>query len=239
MTTETIDFASMPPRVATAIAAVMKGVKRLGKDDTNKHGGYKFTSVDDFLDATRPLCAEAGLIVIQDEEHFETVAMKTAEGKEQTWLLMRFSFTLAHSSGEIWARKITRTIMVMASLGAQAFGAAQSYAEKQFLRSLLQMSTGDQEDADNSPQSDLPSSRTVTKAGIAVTAAETAITMCESLADLKTWKAANVDALKAFPQADADEIVRYFNERVAALKAAPAKEATPFDDDGDQFPGDR
>src|SRR3546814_8863152 len=49
--------------------------------------------------------------------------------------------------------------MVLASMGAQAFGAAQSYALKQFERSLFQIATGDGEDADHHTQSDLPGAR--------------------------------------------------------------------------------
>ena len=41
----------IPPKVAAAINAVMVEVKRLDKGAENKHGNYKFTSVDDFLDA--------------------------------------------------------------------------------------------------------------------------------------------------------------------------------------------
>ena len=40
--------------------------------------------------------------------------------------------------------------------GAQAFGAAQSYALKQFMRSLFQIPTGDREDADFGAPERLP-----------------------------------------------------------------------------------
>jgi hypothetical protein len=46
--------------------------------------------------------------------------------------------------------------MVQSAMGAQAFGAAQSYSLKQFMRSLFQMATGDKEDADFHEQSALP-----------------------------------------------------------------------------------
>lgn len=152
------EFSGMPPKVAAAVNDVMKAVKRLEKGEFNQHGQFKFTSIDDFLDASRPLCAEAGLVIIQDEEDFEVVTVKG--DKDVSWLKLRFAFTLAHASGETWDRLIRRSIMVRADMGAQAFGAAQSYVEKQFLRSLFQMSTGDQEDADSHPQGNLPATRT-------------------------------------------------------------------------------
>lgn len=150
----TDDLPGMPKEVATAVNAVMKATKRIEKGDFNQHGKFKFTSVDDFFDAVRPLMAEAGLIISSDEDHFEIIP----GADDKSWLLMRFAFTLSHASGVIWDRPQRRSIMVLASMGAQAFGAAQSYAEKQFLRSLFKMSTGDA-DADSHEQSDLPKAR--------------------------------------------------------------------------------
>jgi hypothetical protein len=148
----------MPPKVATAIAAVMSEVPKLGKGEKNTHGNYNFASIDDFLEAVRPLCAKHGLIIAQDEESFEMKEAGTDKnGKPAYWLVMRFRFTLAHSSGETWGQRPLRTIMVSASMGSQAFGAAQSYALKQFQRSLFQIATGEKDaDADTHPPADLP-----------------------------------------------------------------------------------
>ena len=142
---------SMPQKVATAIAEVMEEIPKLAKGEKNTHGNYNFASIDDFLEAVRPLCARRGLIIVQDEESFET---KDIGGKP--WLFMQFRFTLAHSSGETWAHRPARSIMVNAAMGAQAFGAAQSYALKQFMRSLFQIATGEKDDADFHEQSNLP-----------------------------------------------------------------------------------
>lgn len=138
----------MPAKVAAAIAAIMGEVPKLGKGERNQHGNYNFTSIDDFLEAVRPLCAKHGLIIAQDEESFEI---------RDVWLLMRFRFTLAHVSGETWGHRPTRTIMVSSKMGSQAFGAAQSYVLKQFERSLFQIATGEKDqDADAHPPADLP-----------------------------------------------------------------------------------
>ncbi len=138
----------IPAAVAKAICMVMADVPKLGKGEKNQHGNYNFASIDDFLEAVRPLCAKHGLIIIQDEEAFEM---------KEGWLVMTFRFTLAHSSGETWAHRPTRTIMVSAKMGSQAFGAAQSYALKQYMRSLFQIATGEKgNDADEHPPADLP-----------------------------------------------------------------------------------
>jgi hypothetical protein len=141
---------NMPPKVAGAVSAVMAAVPKLEKNTKNSHGNYNFASIDDFLEAIRPLCAKHGLIISQDEEHFEI---------RDTWLFMRFAFTLAHSSGEVWGHRDRRSIMVSSKMGAQAFGAGQSYALKQYLRSLFQVATGEKGmDADEHPNAELPKS---------------------------------------------------------------------------------
>ena len=139
---------ALPPSIADAITKVMEAVPKLEKTEKNTHGSYNFASIDDFLEAVRPLCAKNGLIIIQDEEAFEA---------RDSWLTMTFAFTLAHTSGETWTRRPRRTIMVSSKMGAQAFGAAQSYALKQFMRSLFQIATGEKgQDADEHPNADLP-----------------------------------------------------------------------------------
>ncbi|MEQ8819418.1 MAG: hypothetical protein RLY93_04185, partial [Sumerlaeia bacterium] len=89
--------------------------------------------------------ARAGLIIVQDERAARLVD-RAAGSDGGAWLWATFAFTLAHTSGVLWG-PVTRSVMVPAD-GAQAFGAAQSYALKQFLRSLFQIPTADGEDAD-------------------------------------------------------------------------------------------
>lgn len=135
----------MPEAVAGAINAVMGQIKGLLKTERNRAAGYRFASIDDFLAAVNPLCAKAGLIIIQDELDARLVHDGT-QLTNRSWLWATFTFTLAHKSGALYG-PLTRSIMVPA-VGAQAFGAAQSYALKQFMRSLFQIPTGDREDAD-------------------------------------------------------------------------------------------
>ena len=158
------DLPAMPPKIAEAIATVMGKMERLSKSERNKFSNYNFAGIDAFLDAVRPACAEAGLFIIQDEGGFEVIEGQPPkegrrEEKSSSWLKLTYLFTLAHRSGEICADKIKRTIMVNASMGSQAFGAAQSYAQKNFMRSLFQISTGEQDDADHHPQENLPAHR--------------------------------------------------------------------------------
>lgn len=140
----------MPPKVAEAVAAVMAEVPKLAKGERNSHGNYNFASIDDFLEAVRPIMAKHKLIISSDEDDFEVIG----DGRD-AWLRMRFAFS-AHCGGETYG-PMRRSIMIMAKMGSQAFGAGQSYAEKQFLRSLFKIATGEGAniDADSHPQDTL------------------------------------------------------------------------------------
>lgn len=133
---------TMPPVIAEAINKIMGDIQKIGKEDKNEHGNYKFAKIDDFLEATRPLCAKHGLLIMPREE-----SVDHREGGKSTWLVLKYRFILVATSGEIWDDGC-RTIMANSALGSQAFGAAQSYVLKQYMRSLFQMSTGDKEDLD-------------------------------------------------------------------------------------------
>jgi hypothetical protein len=149
-------WSTLPPKVAAALNQVMRGVQKLGKDERNPFANYQYAGIESFLEMVRPLCAEAGLLILQEEEFYEFIHSKDAKDKDITWLVMSFLFGLAHSSGETWSYRMRRTGMVQASMGSQAFGAAQSYALKSFLRSIGLIATGDTEDADSHAQRDLP-----------------------------------------------------------------------------------
>jgi hypothetical protein len=140
----------LPPAVAAAIAEVMARVRSLPRTELNGHAGYRFANIDAFLAAVGPLCAEAGLIVVQDEEAAELVDLGG-----RAWLRLAYVFHLAHRSGALWERPLRRTILHRMD-GAQAFGSAQSYALKQFMRALFQIPTGDREDADYQPKEEVP-----------------------------------------------------------------------------------
>ena len=149
----------LPPKVAKAIVGVMAGMEKLAKDEKNAHANYQFAGINAFLEAVRPRCAEAGLLILQDEDSFEIRDMPARDGKSIAWLMIRYAFTLAHESGETWDHRPVRTAMVQASMGSQAVGAAQSYAEKEFMRSLFQIAAGDAADADTHEPASLPAGR--------------------------------------------------------------------------------
>jgi hypothetical protein len=141
-------------KLIAAIAKVMASMGKLSKENMNQFDKYKFTSIDDFLVATGHACGEHGIVILQDELSREIVSKKTSTGKESSWLSFTFSFEVCHESGER-LKPLTRSVAVPFT-GAQSFGSAQSYALKQFMRSLFQIATGDTDDADFGPNTNEP-----------------------------------------------------------------------------------
>jgi hypothetical protein len=144
----------MPEAIAAAISGIQGSIRRVEKDGHNTDGGnYRFASVDAFFEFIGPLLAEHGLIIDMDEmdegaEYY--VVTKTYKGggaSEQRWMRARFAFTIQHRSGVAWSHNPIRTVDVMVT-GPQAYGSAQSYAFKQYLRTLFKIPTGEREDVD-------------------------------------------------------------------------------------------
>lgn len=145
-TGEVILCLGMPPQIAAAIIAVKKNVKQLGSDERNAHGGYSYVSVDKFYERIGKLMADAGLALLIDETESEV-----KEGKSgNPWLFVQFSLSFMHETG-IMSRPVRRSCALPIS-GPQAFGAAQSYIEKQFLRQVFKVPTGDRDADDTAPQ---------------------------------------------------------------------------------------
>ena len=145
---------TMPPAIAAAIIAVKKQVKQLGADDKNEHGHYNFVSVDKFYERIGKLMAEAGLALLIDE------TVTDVRGNDKTgnpWLFAQYDLTFMHENGAL-SHPLHRSIALPIS-GPQAFGAAQSYIEKQFLRQVFKVPTGDKDADDTAPGEGAPESR--------------------------------------------------------------------------------
>jgi len=136
-----------PPigEVVTSAAKAMAAIRKVGKEGRNEHDKYNFASIDDFLAMVNPVCAEAGLIFPMQEDGIEDFTRKGKFG-ESAWMRVRWQITVMHISGQSLP-PVLRTVEVLRN-GAQAYGSAQSYALKQFLRSFLLIPTGDKDDAE-------------------------------------------------------------------------------------------
>ena len=150
MTGNTIKMPEATPsgpldKILAAICAAMGQVKIVAKENDNKFDKYMFASIDDFLTLVNPICVANGLI-FHMQEGVISEFMKKGRNGESSWLRMTFEITAYHTSGQSLP-PVFRSVEVQRT-GAQASGSAQSYALKQYLRSLLLIPTGDKDDAD-------------------------------------------------------------------------------------------
>lgn len=131
--------------ILTAISSAMGEIKVVAKENDNKFDKYMFASIDDFLAMVNPICVKNGLL-FHMQEGVISEFMKKGRNGESSWLRMTFEITAYHTSGQSLPA-VFRSVEVQRT-GAQAYGSAQSYALKQYLRSLLLIPTGDKDDAD-------------------------------------------------------------------------------------------
>jgi hypothetical protein len=142
---------AIPAPIVQAICKVMTSVEAVKKSQRNAHGGYQFASTDDIYAALTRKMGEVGLVLITLEETAEIKRVEK-DGKSVQWLNCVFSFILATAEATWSDPRARRTLMIQVT-GPQTFQAAQSYAEKAYLRSLFKLPTGDM-DLDGLPQAE-------------------------------------------------------------------------------------
>lgn len=145
---------AMPASVAAAIIAVKQKVKQLGHDDKNEHGRYNFVSVDKFYATIGKLMADVGLALLIDETATE---IRASDKSGNPWLFVQYDLTFMHESGAL-AAPLHRSCALPIN-GPQTYGAAQSYIEKQFLRQVFKVPTGEKDADDTAQGEDAPQGR--------------------------------------------------------------------------------
>jgi len=143
---------TIPGSIIKAICAIQASLGAVSKSNRNAHGGYNFASTDDIYAALTRKMGETGLAVIALEDSCEIKRFEGKDGKTVQWAHMEFSFVLA-TADATWTDKRSKRTLYIQVTGAQTFQAAQSYAEKAYLRSLFKIPTGDM-DLDSMPQAD-------------------------------------------------------------------------------------
>lgn len=142
---------SIPSSIVQAICQIMITVDAVKKSQRNQHGGYNFASTDDIYAALTRKMGEVGLICISLEDKCEIKRVEK-DGKTSQWAHLEFSFVLA-TSNDTWSDPRAKRTLYIQITGPQTFQAAQSYAEKSYLRSVFKLPTGDM-DLDSMPQAD-------------------------------------------------------------------------------------
>ena len=136
--------------IVKATLKVQAAIAAVGKDGKNQHGGYQFASTDAVYAALTHKLADCGLMILCLEEEKPEIVRVEKEGKTSQWGKFVFSFILATEEAT-WTDPRSRRSLFIQITGPQSFMAAQSYAEKTYLRSLFKLPTGDM-DLDSMPQ---------------------------------------------------------------------------------------
>lgn len=141
----------IPGSIVKAICAIQASLGAVAKSQRNSHGGYSFASTDDIYASLTRKMGEVGLTIVGLETGHEVVRVEK-DGKTSQWLKAEYAFVLA-TEDATWSHKDARRSLYIQITGPQTHQAAQSYAEKAFLRSLFKLPTGDM-DLDSMPQAD-------------------------------------------------------------------------------------
>jgi len=137
------DPTPMPPAIAKAVNQIMKRVKRLGKTVKNQYDNYDAVPIDDFLALTRPLLAEAGLIIYPIQLNCDI--KWSSDGRGADFVLFEYAFRLVHVDGESWVDPKEKKSVPFSKtrISPQLSGMADSYALKQYERVLFQIECGE------------------------------------------------------------------------------------------------
>lgn len=142
---------AVPGSIVKAICAIKAHAEAVKKSQRNQHGGYMFASTDDIYAALTRKMGEVGLAILSLEDECEIVRIEK-DGKTSQWARIVYSFILATEDATWTHKSLRRSLYIMVN-GPQTFQAAQSYAEKSFMRSTFKLPTGDM-DLDSMPQAD-------------------------------------------------------------------------------------
>ncbi len=141
----------MKVELSKAVAAVMSEIVRLKKADENKHGQYKYVSVDDIKDLVRPLLAKNGLSLSMTELSYSLETLQMRNGASVN-AKITYEFRLRHISGE--EDEPERITILLPQTGAQTSGAAKSYAIKEYSKARFFVSTGEKDMIDGGADAD-------------------------------------------------------------------------------------
>lgn len=143
---------TIPASIVQAVCKIQSSLGAVAKSNRNAHGAYNYASADDIYAALTRKMGEVGLLIVVLEDMCEIKRIEGKDGKIAQWAHMEFSFVLATPEAT-WTDPRSRRTLYIQVTGAQTFQAAQSYAEKSYLRSLFKVPTGDM-DLDSMPQAD-------------------------------------------------------------------------------------
>jgi hypothetical protein len=154
---EAPEIPTMPGSIVKALCSVQSTIEAVAKTQFNKQGGYKFASADDIYAAVARKLGDVGLLIYPLElspPEIKRVEKTNKDGElvVSQWGQFHFGYLLATQEATWFDPRSSRRLFIQI-LGPQTFNAAESYCQKQFLRALLKLPTGDM-DLDSMPQAE-------------------------------------------------------------------------------------
>jgi hypothetical protein len=192
-------------------AAYVKAQMAMGevkKDQKNTHFNTQYATLSSAIAATIPAFNAAGLAVVQSPS-FDGEVLTV-----ETYVI--------HDAGG-WMKSVLQVRPMKPD--AQGLGSAITYLRRYGLMAISGVAPEDDdgnaasaEGAGGKPFKEEPP-----RMSLAVTAAQTAITMAETREELKAWKDKNADVIKAMPRREYEAVVKHLNERWEALAPQPSQ----------------
>lgn len=147
----------MPGSIAKAICTVQRDMEAVKKSQYNSFAKYNFASADDIYAAVARKFAQVGLVIYPLEltrPKVERLEFTDNKGitKISQWGSFHFGYMLATEQDSWFDEGSARSIFIQLT-GPQTFNAAESFCQKQYLRGLLKLPTGDM-DLDSLAQGD-------------------------------------------------------------------------------------
>lgn len=206
-------------KIASAISSVMTEIGVIEKRGINNFHHYAYAKMEDVLQTLTPLIAKHGLVIVQTE-----VSRSMFDADKA--IAIEYAFTIAHKDGAIWPDRPRQTGLARCrdSKGGfddKAMNKAHTAARKYFLLALFQIPTGDEDDADQSGSSDNnadPPKKTYSRRARAddenqrrANAFKQEVIAAD---DFEATKAFATADLASFPQAIADELRKFVEQRI-------------------------
>lgn len=157
----------IPASIVVARSKIMATVEAVKKSSFNEHGRYKFASTDDIYAVLARKMGEVqlncdALEVLCEIKRFDKPAkekgqfVRDKDGNIVTetvqWAHIVYQFVWS-TPDDTWTDPNAKRTLFIQVTGAQTFQAAQSFAEKAYLRSSFKIPSGDM-DLDSMPQAE-------------------------------------------------------------------------------------
>ncbi len=88
-----------PPKIYAAVAAVLEDLGAVGKDKSNQHGGYKYRSIDQVLNALNPVLSKHKVFFVPNVLSSVEEKFKSKQGTDSVRVKLRVAYKIYTTDG--------------------------------------------------------------------------------------------------------------------------------------------